>query len=178
MSHRYRPSSKCLRARKKKQIWVTYLHNNVGLSMKHLRSGANRACVACVFPPVLTEEIKNRHFMLFIYLQAACKLVVLSMSGVDSFMHSINVVDIGQLSTRALDWSALVSALRSIQATATESLDEDEMRISSVLIRCERCILRCFNFWVEPQNKGLFCIMSFVLVNFLNSAPVAYVHVS
>lgn len=71
--------------------------------MKHLRSGANRACVACVFPSVLTEEIKNRHFMLFIYLQAACKLVVLSMSGVDSFMHSINVVDIGQLSTRALD---------------------------------------------------------------------------
>lgn len=105
MSHRYRPSSKCLRARKKKQIWVTYLHNNVGLRMKHLRSGTNWACVARLThvssPPSSLRRLKTDILCyLFIYFQAACKLVVLSMSWVDSFMHSINVVDIGQLSTR------------------------------------------------------------------------------
>lgn len=63
MSHRYRPSSKCLRARKKKHIWVTYLHNNVAPSIKQLRFGASGGQRCTCAPSSLREP-----FILFIYL--------------------------------------------------------------------------------------------------------------
>lgn len=183
MSHRYRPSSKCLRARKKKQIWVTYLHNNVGLSMKHLRSGANRACAAClcVFPLSSLRRLKT---------DILCYLFISRLPVNSSFCQCrgstalcIPSMLLTLASSAHAGWIEVCwcqhfgpSRLQPLNLYAEIPWAQNEMHISSVLIRCGHCILRCFNIWVEPQNKRLFCIMSFGFVNLLNSAPMAYIH--
>lgn len=93
MSHRYRPSSKCLRGSKtkKKDIWVTNLHNNIALSTKHLSTGLHinwgmcsmyDACVCACAPLSLRRLEKDIWFYLFIFvLPVNCSGFVSDVSG-------------------------------------------------------------------------------------------------
>lgn len=147
---------------KKKQIWVTYLHNNVGLSMKHLRSGANRACVACVFPPPSSLRRLKTDILCYLFISrlpvnsSFCQCRGSTALCIPSML--LTLASSAHARWIEVRWGQHFgpSRLQLLNLYREIPRAQDEMRISSVLIRCEHCILRCFNFWVEPQNKRLY----------------------